>query len=118
LGIRLSEGHDFSSNWTADTNKCYPNEAAVKRIGLKSPINQLISWDGNLTQVRIIGIVKDALMESPFKSIAPAIFTHGQSGTNIIYRMSDKANTKMPLLHLQKYLMTMIISPLQLSLRR
>lgn len=93
LGMTLKEGHDFSTSWSADTNSVIVNEALLKRIGIKNPINQLISYSLSNNPVRIIGVVKDALMESPFTPVAPAIFNHGRGGNNIMYRLSKNVST-------------------------
>jgi putative ABC transport system permease protein len=92
LGMSLKAGRDFTSNWANDTLDVILNEAAVKRIGLKDPINKLVTWNGSAKPVRIIGIVKDALMESPFTPIQPAIFNHGRGGNNIMYRLAKNAS--------------------------
>jgi len=94
LGMTLKEGRDFSAKWSNDTTSVILNEAAIKRIGLKNPINQLIIWNGSSVPVRIIGVVKDALMESPFTPVAPAIFSHGRGGNTIMYRLSANVNTQ------------------------
>ncbi len=93
LGIAFKEGHGFSPNVNNDTSNVILNEAAIKRIGLKNPINQLITWNGNNQPVRIIGVVKDVLMESPFTPVAPAIFVHNNYANTIIYRLSKNVNT-------------------------
>jgi len=93
LGMTFKEGRDFTNSWTADSTSVILNETAVKRIGLKNPINQLITWNGNSTPVRIIGVVKDALMESPFTPVAPAIFSHGHVANTIMYRLTPNTNT-------------------------
>lgn len=93
LGMTLKEGHDFSEDWAADTSDVILNEAAIKRIGLKNPINQLVVWGGNKAPFRIIGVVKDALMDSPFTPVEPTIFNHGRGGNNIMYRLSKNINT-------------------------
>ncbi|MDB4901466.1 MAG: FtsX-like permease family protein [Mucilaginibacter sp.] len=93
LGMSLVEGHDFSSSWSADTNNVIVNEAVIKRIGFKNPINKIIDYSmGN--KRRIIGVVKDALMESPFFPVQPAIFNHGRGGNNIMYRLAKNVNTQ------------------------
>jgi putative ABC transport system permease protein len=92
LGMSLKAGRDFTSNWANDTLDVILNEAAVKRIGLKDPINKLVTWNGSAKPVRIIGIVKDALMESPFTPIQPAIFNHGRGGNNIMYRLAKNVS--------------------------
>ncbi|QEC79805.1 ABC transporter permease [Mucilaginibacter ginsenosidivorax] len=92
LGMSLKAGRDFTSNWANDTSDVILNEAAVKRIGLKDPINQLVTWNGSAKPVRIIGVVRDALMESPFTPIQPAIFNHGRGGNNIMYRLAKNVS--------------------------
>ncbi|MCR8556859.1 ABC transporter permease [Mucilaginibacter sp. BJC16-A38] len=93
LGMALKEGHDFSNTVSVDTTNVILNESAIKRIGLKNPINQLISWNGTATPCKIIGVVKDALMESPFTPVAPAIFYHNPGGNTIMYRVSKNVDT-------------------------
>ena len=94
VGMHLISGRDFSSNWSSDTSNVIINESAVKMMGLKNPINQLITYHNISGQARIIGIIKDALMESPFTPVAPAVFTHGRGGNYIIYRLARKNNTQ------------------------
>jgi ABC-type antimicrobial peptide transport system permease subunit len=62
-------------------------------MGLKNPINQVVTYDNIKGPARIIGVVKDALMESPFTPVEPAVFNHGRGGNFIIYRLSPTANT-------------------------
>ncbi|MDB5152634.1 MAG: macB 15, partial [Mucilaginibacter sp.] len=93
VSMKLIQGHDFSSNWSSDTSNIIINEAAVKRMGLKNPINQLITYDNVKGPARIIGVVKDALMESPFTPVEPAVFNHGRGGNFVIYRLSPTAST-------------------------
>ena len=88
LGMTLVRGHDFSPNIKADSLNVIVNEATIKRIGLKNPVNQLITWNGNNQPVKIIGVVKDALMESPFTPVTPAIFASSSYANSIMYRLS------------------------------
>lgn len=92
VGMKFAEGRDFSSDWAADTLNVIVNEAAVKRMGLKQPLNRLINYAGLAYQVRIIGVVKDALMESPFTPAEPTIFNHGRGGNFVIYRLNAGVN--------------------------
>ena len=93
VGMKLAKGRDFSSKWDADTSNIIINEAAVKRMGLKEPINQLVTFDGINGQAKIIGVVKDALMESPFTPVEPTVFVHGRGGNFVMYRLSQGTNT-------------------------
>ncbi|SDT29745.1 MacB-like core domain-containing protein [Mucilaginibacter mallensis] len=93
VGMDLIDGHDFSSDYNADTLNVIVNEATIKRIGLKDPINQMITWNDRAKPVRIIGVVKDAVMGSPFSPVAPAIFAHSRTGNEVIYRLAANVNT-------------------------
>ena len=71
------------------------NETAVKQMRMTNPANQLISWGGNDKPVRIIGVVKDALMSSPFAKPQPTLFTFNanRAGT-ITYRLKPMADAQ------------------------
>ncbi|HXB09227.1 MAG TPA: ABC transporter permease [Puia sp.] len=88
VGMKLIKGRDFTSDWAHDTADVIINEAAANRMGLKQPIGQYISWAGLAFPCRIVGVVHDALMESPFKSAEATVFIHGSSGNFVIYRLS------------------------------
>ena len=87
VGMQLLEGRDFNEAWAADTGCVVLNEAAVHRIGLQHPAGQVITWNGG-NSARVIGVVKDALLESPFHAIQPLVFTHGRGGNVILYRLA------------------------------
>jgi len=92
LGMTMAAGRDFSGDFKSDSLNVIVNEAAVKRMGLKDPVNQMILWNGSNKPVRIIGVVKDALMESPYTPVAPAVFGHNPYGFVITYRLPKNAN--------------------------
>jgi putative ABC transport system permease protein len=93
LGISVKAGRDFSDEWKIDSGSVIVNEAALKKMGLKDPLNQFITWNGN-ERARIIGVVKDAIMESPFTPVRPTVFTHGREGNSLMYRLSKNISTK------------------------
>jgi len=93
VGMQLVQGRDFVSAWNLDSDAVIVNETAVKRMGLKNPINQEISWNGDADKVTIIGVVKDALMESPFTPVEPTLFNHQKRGSAAIYRLAANVNT-------------------------
>jgi putative ABC transport system permease protein len=68
------------------------NESAAKRMGLKEPINQQITYAGLTYPVRIIGVVKDALIESPFAPAEATVFNHGRGGNFVICRLTAGTN--------------------------
>ena len=92
LGMTFAAGHNFTGDWKSDTLNVIVNEATVKRIGLKDPVNQLIKINFGSNPVRIIGVVKDALMDSPYKPVEPAVFGHNPYGFVITYRLPKNAD--------------------------
>jgi putative ABC transport system permease protein len=94
VGMKIIAGRDFSADIHADSAGVILNEAAVRRIGLKEPIGRMVTWNCFDGPVRILGVVKDALMESPFKPVAPAIFYHSEWGNSVLYRLSARAKTQ------------------------
>ena len=93
LGMSVKAGRDFYDEWKIDSGSVIVNEAALKKMGLKDPLNQFITWNGN-ERARIIGVVKDAIMESPFTPVRPTVFTHGREGNSIMYRLSKNISTR------------------------
>ena len=94
LGMQIVAGRDFSDDIDADSAGVIVNEATVRRIGLKDPVGRMVTWNCYEGPVRILGVVKDALMESPYKPVAPAIFYHGQWGNTLLYRLSAHVKTQ------------------------
>jgi ABC-type antimicrobial peptide transport system permease subunit len=90
-GMKMLAGRDFRSV-ASDTSNIIFNEAAVKRLRLKGdPISQVIIYGGK--PVKIIGVVKNALMLSPFAQADPTMFVYNNyPHDNMIYRLSPKVN--------------------------
>jgi len=93
LGMTFSGGHNFTGDWKSDTLNLIVNEAMVRRIGLKDPVNQLLTTNINQKPLRIIGVVKDALMESPYSPVEPIVFGHNPFGFVVTYRLAKNAGT-------------------------
>jgi ABC-type antimicrobial peptide transport system permease subunit len=93
LGMHMLSGRDFIPGAKADTSNVVFNEAAIKRLRLTDPVNQLITWNGQ--KYRIIGVVKDALMNSPYSAADPTMFTFSANSANgnLIYQLSPNLNT-------------------------
>jgi len=68
LGIKMIDGRDFSRDF-ADSNGVILNQAAVKRMGLKNPVGEMLKW--NDKPMVVIGVIPDIQMESPFRPISP-----------------------------------------------
>jgi putative ABC transport system permease protein len=93
MGIPLSAGRDFTCNASTDSLSVILNEAAIRKMQLKDPVGKTITWDGT-PNLKIIGIAKDAIMESPFASPNPTLFKYTPGGSKFItYRLSDQVST-------------------------
>ena len=92
LGMQLIKGRDFEKGITQDSSDVILNEAAVKRLRFKEPLNQIIFWNGK-KKIRVIGVVRDALMQSPFSLPVPTLFVYTPEWSNsIMYRLSPHAD--------------------------
>jgi ABC-type antimicrobial peptide transport system permease subunit len=75
VGFELIKGRDFSSEFGTDSAAVIINETAARYIGFKNPIGQVIKhYDKNY---RIVGVVKDMVMESPYEPVKPTLYSMG-----------------------------------------
>jgi putative ABC transport system permease protein len=82
LGWEIKEGRDFSRSFGTDTLAFILNESAVKFIGFKDPVGQILEWEGK--PFTIIGVVKDMLVESPYAPIRASLFHLSTEEENVI----------------------------------
>jgi ABC-type antimicrobial peptide transport system permease subunit len=83
------EGRDFSRSFSTDSSGMVINESAQQLMQLKNPIGVTVSWkfqDQDMKYYKIIGVVKDMIMESPYAPVTPTVFMiKGHVGTDWIY---------------------------------
>jgi putative ABC transport system permease protein len=91
LGWQLSAGRDFSRSFATDSSGMIINEAALKLIGFKQPVDKTIRWWGK--DFTIIGVVKNLVMGSPYKPADPTIFVLNYDFANFI---TVRINPAMP----------------------
>jgi len=100
LGIPFVAGRNFTGNPGADSTGVILNEAAVRRMRLTQPLNQTISWSlawvpGNL---KVIGVVKDAVSNAPFAQPEPAMYIFQPLWSfTVMYRLNPKVATQAAL---------------------
>lgn len=69
MGIKILEGRDFSEDFKSDTAAIIINKAALALMNLEDPIGtELDLWGGKR---KLIGVVDDVLMGSPFQPVKP-----------------------------------------------
>ena len=82
VGWQFVAGRDFNKDLLTDSTTFVLNESAARFIGLKDPIGKIIKWDG--TPFRIIGIIKDMLMESPYAPVRPSIYSIYKDHSDVV----------------------------------
>ena len=82
IGWKIIEGRDFSRNFPSDTGAFILNESAVKLSGIKNPVGKIMRWDGK--NHVITGVVKDMIMESPYKQTIATVFHMNPGWVNLI----------------------------------
>jgi hypothetical protein len=93
MGMAFQSGVNFTGNPGADTLSIVINEAAAKRMRLREPLGQQITWALD-KRVKIIGVVKNALMGSPYAAAIPTMFIYDPGWANVMtYRIADGVPT-------------------------
>lgn len=82
LGWQIKEGRDFSRDFATDSAAFILNESAVKFIGFKDPVGQTMTW--NDKPYKVIGVIKDMLVESPYKPVRAMIFHISREEENLL----------------------------------
>jgi hypothetical protein len=82
LGIQVKEGRSFSPQFGAENKNVIFNEAAIRAMGLKNPVNTKVKvWGEDRT---IIGVVKDFHISSLHEKIEPMVFQFAPKNTSTI----------------------------------
>ena len=101
MKLQLKAGRDFSTAFGADSTAFLLNEAAVKKIGYKDPIGQMLAWRGR--QGPVIGVLKDFHFNSIHQAIDPLVIRLDENwswGTILVRTKAGK--TKEALAGLEK----------------
>ena len=91
VGWQFKEGRDFSRDFGTDSLAVVINEAAVKFMGVKNPVGMMIKWgdDPKAKSFRVIGVIKDMLMQSPYTAVTQTMFFLNSDNANwIILKMN------------------------------
>jgi|JI10StandDraft_1071094.scaffolds.fasta_scaffold21495_5 putative ABC transport system permease protein len=78
VGWEFIEGRDFSKEIASDSAGFVINEAAAKFMEIDNPSGQTIHWKNGPWNVdsdfRILGVIKDMVMGSPFEPVKPTVY--------------------------------------------
>ena len=92
-GLTLVSGRDFNlKEFPSDSNALILNESAVKAMGFKDALGKIVK-DGN-NPSHVIGVVKDFILNSPYKPTKPMVIKGaGEGWFNVInMRLPDNSN--------------------------
>jgi len=87
---QIVEGRDFSGDMITDKDAYVINESAVRYLGFKHPIGEEVLWNGE-RHMKIIGVVKDMINQSPFEPIRQQLFSLDTALSDIDIRVRSTA---------------------------
>lgn len=87
INWQVQQGRDFSNDMFSDSSGIILNQAAADYMGLKDPVNTMIQFSG--WPVKVIGVVKNLLMESPYSRVKPTLFLcNNQNAQVLVLRLN------------------------------
>jgi putative ABC transport system permease protein len=73
-GLQLVQGRDIDlRTYPTDSDAVVLNEAAVKAMGFKNPIGQIVNRSPQYPGWHVIGVVKNFILQSPYDAVTPMI---------------------------------------------
>ena len=104
IGWQFIAGRDFSGTNVSDSSGVVINESAARYMELKDPVGEIITWkwrDNDPKPYTIVGVIKDAVMESPYDPVEPTLFfvkalNGGVSWINIRVNNGIAMSTALP----------------------
>jgi len=93
-GLQLVAGRDFDlSQYPTDSSAGLLNESAVKLMGFKDPIGQIVNDMGK--EWHIVGVVKDFILNSPYHPTEPMFIAGAKAWFNVIHiKLNNKNSTE------------------------
>ncbi|WP_310589164.1 FtsX-like permease family protein [Dyadobacter sp. Leaf189] len=105
VGWDFIAGRDFTKTLASDSAGFVVNEAAVKFMGLAKQdlddaIGETVTWDGR--SFKIIGVIRDMIMESPYDPVKKSIFfIPPRGGRFITARLNPGTNSSSALKNIE-----------------
>lgn len=100
LKMEIAAGREFSREFSTENPGVVVNEAAVRAMGMKSPIGKLL-YLGNQNS-KIIGIVKDFIFLPLTWEMEPMILNIDPNRYNYIILRIEENSTRIAINHLEK----------------
>jgi len=96
MELKIVEGRDIDAkNYPTDSTAILLNEAAVKIMGFKNPIGQIVKRGEapNYQELHVVGVVKDFILQSPYEPIKAMIIQGPKSWFNVIHFRLNNTNS-------------------------
>jgi putative ABC transport system permease protein len=90
MGIKLVEGRNFNPSIKSDTTAIILNQAMVKALGLKNPLEEKVM---NWATWHVIGVVEDFHFETMKEKIGPLCFRYGTGGSIVSVKVASNQMT-------------------------
>lgn len=92
MGLKIIAGRDIDiKNFPTDTSAMLLNEAAVKTMGFKDPVGQIVNQDQK--KWTVVGVVKDFILQSPYEPVKGMVIQGPSAWFNVIHYTLNPANT-------------------------
>jgi putative ABC transport system permease protein len=103
IGWTIKEGRDFSRDFASDSTAFIINESAAKFLGFKEPVGKILEWEK--VPYKIIGVVKDLLVESPYYPVRASLYHLAREQENLmIIRLNRDKSAKECLIKIESVL--------------
>ncbi|HEY4108087.1 ABC transporter permease [Puia sp.] len=85
IGWNIIRGRDLSRDFVTDSNACILNEKAVRSIGFKEPVGQVVKLFGQ--PYTVVGVCANMVVNNPYDTAQNAVFVGGQYTGVMIVRI-------------------------------
>jgi putative ABC transport system permease protein len=93
-GLKLIAGRDIDINkFPGDSLSVVLNETAVKLMGFKDPVGQIIARPYANLDMQVVGVVKDYITGSPYEEIPPVVIEGPNAWFNTMHIKLNPANS-------------------------
>ncbi|MGE5107756.1 MAG: ABC transporter permease, partial [Sphingobacteriales bacterium] len=90
-GFKVINGRDFNlKEYLTDSTAIILNESAVKAMGFKEPIGQIVKNDK--INWHVIGVIKDFILQSPYFPTKPMVIEGSKGWFNVMHFKLNAAN--------------------------
>ncbi|GGH05134.1 ABC transporter permease [Mucilaginibacter phyllosphaerae] len=95
MNLKLVAGRDIDVKaYPSDSTAILLNEAAVKIMGFKDPIGQIVrNSDNGGSKFKVVGVIKDFILQSPYEPVKPMIIQGPKAWFNVIHYKLNPKNT-------------------------